>query len=168
MSRPCYLYKLGLGGTAVDKGLNTSKGFDAEIVKIIVEATGLQFVTAPNKFEAIAAHDAVVEASGAMNTIACSIMKIANDIRFLGSGLHSGLGELTLPANRLSFNMITFESTVRPKQQTFVSGTIEFTFLERYIRAAYIKLALFLERNQNETCEGDQSIRAADARTPSR
>ncbi|CEG41459.1 fumarate mitochondrial [Plasmopara halstedii] len=93
------LYKLALGGTAVGTGLNTSKGYDAEIARIIAEETKLPFVTAPNKFEALAAHDAVVEASGAMNTIACSLMKIANDIRFLGSGPRSGLGELTLPAN---------------------------------------------------------------------
>ncbi|DBA00282.1 TPA: hypothetical protein N0F65_001477 [Lagenidium giganteum] len=93
------LYKLALGGTAVGTGLNTSKGYDAEIAQIIAEETGLPFVTAPNKFEALAAHDAIVEASGAMNTIACSIMKIANDIRFLGSGPRSGLGELNLPAN---------------------------------------------------------------------
>ncbi|OWZ06953.1 Fumarate hydratase, mitochondrial [Phytophthora megakarya] len=93
------LYKLALGGTAVGTGLNTSKGYDAEIAKIIAEETKLPFITAPNKFEALAAHDAVVEASGVMNTIACSLMKIANDIRFLGSGPRSGLGELTLPAN---------------------------------------------------------------------
>jgi fumarate hydratase class II len=93
------LCKLALGGTAVGTGLNTSKGYDAEIAKIIAEETKLPFITAPNKFEALAAHDAVVEASGAMNTIACSLMKIANDIRFLGSGPRSGLGELTLPAN---------------------------------------------------------------------
>ncbi|KAF4322533.1 hypothetical protein BBO99_00002930 [Phytophthora kernoviae] len=93
------LYKLALGGTAVGTGLNTSKGYDAEIAKIIADETKLPFITAPNKFEALAAHDAVVEASGVMNTIACSLMKIANDIRFLGSGPRSGLGELTLPAN---------------------------------------------------------------------
>ncbi|RLN86836.1 hypothetical protein BBJ28_00008184, partial [Nothophytophthora sp. Chile5] len=93
------LCKLALGGTAVGTGLNTSKGYDAEIAKIIAEETKLPFITAPNKFEALAAHDAVVEASGAMNTIACSLMKIGNDIRFLGSGPRSGLGELTLPAN---------------------------------------------------------------------
>ncbi|KAL0585117.1 hypothetical protein ABG067_005013 [Albugo candida] len=93
------LYKLALGGTAVGTGLNTSKGYDVEIAKYIAEETELPFITAPNKFEALAAHDAVVEASGAMNTIACSLMKIANDIRFLGSGPRSGLGELTLPAN---------------------------------------------------------------------
>lgn len=93
------MYKLALGGTAVGTGLNTSKGYDVEIAKYIVEETELPFITAPNKFEALAAHDAVVEASGAMNTIACSLMKIANDIRFLGSGPRSGLGELTLPAN---------------------------------------------------------------------
>nr|CCA23244.1 unnamed protein product [Albugo laibachii Nc14] len=93
------LYKLALGGTAVGTGLNTSKGYDVEIAKFIADETRLPFITAPNKFEALAAHDAIVEASGAMNTIACSLMKIANDIRFLGSGPRSGLGELTLPAN---------------------------------------------------------------------
>ncbi|CAH0473216.1 unnamed protein product [Peronospora belbahrii] len=93
------LCKLALGGTAVGTGLNTSRGYDIEIAKIIAEETKLPFITAPNKFEALAAHDAVVEASGVMNTIACSLMKIANDIRFLGSGPRSGLGELTLPAN---------------------------------------------------------------------
>lgn len=93
------LYKLALGGTAVGTGLNTTDGYDKEIASVIAQETGLPFVTAPNKFEALAAHDAIVEASGALNTIACSIMKIANDIRFLGSGPRSGLGELTLPAN---------------------------------------------------------------------
>ncbi|KAG9407015.1 hypothetical protein AC1031_001644 [Aphanomyces cochlioides] len=93
------LYKLALGGTAVGTGLNTTKGYDREIAAIIAEETKLPFVTAPNKFEALAANDAVVEASGALNTIACSLMKIANDIRFLGSGPRSGLGELNLPAN---------------------------------------------------------------------
>ena len=93
------LYKLALGGTAVGTGLNTTKGYDHEIAAIIASETNLPFVTAPNKFEALAANDAIVEASGAMNTIACSLMKIANDIRFLGSGPRSGLGELNLPAN---------------------------------------------------------------------
>ena len=66
---------------------------------MIADETGLPFVTAPNKFEALAAHDAVVEASGALNTIACSLMKVANDLRFLGSGPRSGLGEISLPEN---------------------------------------------------------------------
>lgn len=93
------LYKLALGGTAVGTGLNTSKGYDAEIAAYIADETGFPFETAPNKFEALAAHDAMVEASGVMNTLAASLMKIGNDIRFLGSGPRSGLGELTLPPN---------------------------------------------------------------------
>eukprot|EP00937_MAST-01D_sp_MAST-1D-sp2_P003050 g3050.t1 len=93
------LYRLALGGTAVGTGLNTAPGFDAEIAGMIAKETGLPFETAPSKFEALAAHDSVVEASGALNTIACSLMKIANDVRFLGSGPRCGLGELALPAN---------------------------------------------------------------------
>ncbi len=93
------LYQLAQGGTAVGTGLNTYKGFDVKVAKKISELTGLPFITAPNKFEALAAHDAVVEASGAMNTVAVSLMKIANDIRFLGSGPRCGLGELNLPEN---------------------------------------------------------------------
>ncbi|KAI8889026.1 fumarate hydratase precursor rhizopus oryzae [Backusella circina FSU 941] len=93
------LYNLAQGGTAVGTGLNTKKGFDAKVAAAIAEITGLPFKTAPNKFEALAAHDAIVEAHGALNTIACSLMKIANDIRFLGSGPRCGLGELSLPEN---------------------------------------------------------------------
>jgi fumarate hydratase class II len=93
------LYRLALGGTAVGTGLNTFEGYDAEIAQTIADETGLPFVTAPNKFEALAAHDAIIEASGALNTVACSLNKIANDIRLLGSGPRCGLGELSLPAN---------------------------------------------------------------------
>ena len=93
------LCELALGATAVGTGLNTTEGYDVEIAKMIADETGLPFVTAPNKFEALAAHDAVVEASGALNTIACSLMKVANDLRFLGSGPRSGLGEISLPEN---------------------------------------------------------------------
>ncbi|XP_043913980.1 fumarate hydratase, mitochondrial [Protopterus annectens] len=93
------VYELAAGGTAVGTGLNTRVGFAEKIAKKIAELTGLPFVTAPNKFEALAAHDALVELSGALNTVACSLMKIANDIRFLGSGPRSGLGELILPEN---------------------------------------------------------------------
>jgi fumarate hydratase class II len=91
--------ELALGGTAVGTGLNTTAGYDVAIAAMIAEESGLPFVTAPNKFEALAAHDAIVEASGAMNVLACSLNKIANDIRFLGSGPRSGLGELSLPEN---------------------------------------------------------------------
>jgi len=93
------LYMLALGGTAVGTGLNTRKGFAEKCAKKISELTCLPFVTAPNKFEALAAHDALVEVSGALNVVAVSIMKIANDIRFLASGPRSGLGELSLPEN---------------------------------------------------------------------
>ncbi|KRT84417.1 hypothetical protein AMK59_2600, partial [Oryctes borbonicus] len=93
------LYMLALGGTAVGTGLNTRKGFAEKTAAQISQLTGLPFVSAPNKFEALAAHDALVEVSGALNTVACSIMKIANDIRFLASGPRCGLGELSLPEN---------------------------------------------------------------------
>lgn len=93
------LYELAQGGTAVGTGLNSQEGFSEQFAEIVAELTGLPFVTAENKFEALAAHDAVVEASGALNTLAGSLMKIANDFRFLGSGPRSGLGELSLPAN---------------------------------------------------------------------
>ncbi|XP_015957720.1 fumarate hydratase 1, mitochondrial isoform X2 [Arachis duranensis] len=93
------MYQLAQGGTAVGTGLNTKKGFDAKIAAAVAEETRLPFITAENKFEALAAHDAFVETSGALNTIAASLMKIANDIRLLGSGPRCGLGELILPEN---------------------------------------------------------------------
>jgi len=93
------LSELALGGTAVGTGLNTKKGYDAKAAAQIAELTGLPFVTAPNKFEALAAHDAMVMASGALKTVAASLMKIANDIRFLASGPRCGLAEIALPAN---------------------------------------------------------------------
>ncbi|DBA99434.1 TPA: fumarase fum1 [Trebouxia sp. C0006] len=93
------LYQLAQGGTAVGTGLNSKKGFDTAVAAAVAKDTGLPFVTAPNKFEALAAHDAVVEMSGALNTVAVSLYKIANDIRLLGSGPRCGLGELNLPEN---------------------------------------------------------------------
>ena len=93
------LYFLAQGGTAVGTGLNTKVGFDTEFAAHVAEITGLPFKTAPNKFEALAAHDAYVFAHGALNSVAVSLFKIANDIRFLGSGPRSGLGELSLPEN---------------------------------------------------------------------
>ncbi len=93
------LYFLAQGGTAVGTGLNSVKGFDKAFAKEVVEITGYPFKTAPNKFEALAAHDAIVECSGALNTVAASLMKIANDIRLMGSGPRCGFGELLLPAN---------------------------------------------------------------------
>ncbi|WP_127900408.1 class II fumarate hydratase [Solirhodobacter olei] len=93
------IYELAQGGTAVGTGLNTKTGWDKRVAAKIAEITGLPFVTAPNKFEALAAHDAMVMMSGALKTVAASLFKIANDIRFLGSGPRSGLGELILPEN---------------------------------------------------------------------
>ncbi|MGQ0457072.1 MAG: class II fumarate hydratase [Hyphomicrobium sp.] len=93
------LMQLAQGGTAVGTGLNAPKGFAEKIAQRIAAITGLPFTTAPNKFEALAAHDAIVFAHGAINTVAASLFKIANDIRFLGSGPRSGLGELSLPEN---------------------------------------------------------------------
>jgi fumarate hydratase class II len=93
------LYPLAQGGTAVGTGLNTVKGFDKKFATNVAKITKLPFKTAPNKFEALAAHDAMVEISGALNVIAVSLFKIAQDIRLLGSGPRSGLGELSLPEN---------------------------------------------------------------------
>lgn len=93
------IYELAQGGTAVGTGLNTSKGWDTAIAAEIATITGLPFVTAPNKFEALAAHDAMVFFHGALKTVAASLFKIANDLRLLGSGPRSGLGELILPEN---------------------------------------------------------------------
>lgn len=94
-----HLYRLAQGGTAVGTGLNCPTGFDAAFAAEIARLTGLPFITAPNKFEALASHDAMVELSGALNVLACSLMKIANDIRLLGSGPRCGLGEIHLPEN---------------------------------------------------------------------
>ncbi len=93
------IYELAQGGTAVGTGLNTRKGFAERVAAEIAQVTGLPFVTAPNKFEALAAHDAMVMFSGALKTVAASLFKIANDMRLLGSGPRSGLGELILPEN---------------------------------------------------------------------
>ncbi len=94
-----HLCELALGGTAVGTGLNTHPAFAVQVAAKIAELTDLPFRTAENKFEALAAHDAIVEASGALKTLACSLMKIANDIRWLASGPRSGIGEITIPEN---------------------------------------------------------------------
>ena len=93
------VFELALGGTAVGTGLNTHPDFAVKAAGLIAKETGLPFVSAPNKFAALAAHDALVEMSGSLKTLACALMKIANDIRLLGSGPRSGIGELVLPAN---------------------------------------------------------------------
>jgi fumarate hydratase, class II len=93
------IYELALGGTAVGTGLNTHPEFGVRAATQIAEITGLPFVTAPNKFESLAAHDAIVQTSGTLKTVACSLMKIANDIRWLASGPRCGIGEIRLPEN---------------------------------------------------------------------
>jgi fumarate hydratase class II len=94
-----HLSELALGGTAVGTGINTPPGYSENVAKQIAKLTGIPFVTAPNKFESLAAHDAIVEAHGALKTVAVSLMKIANDIRMLSSGPRSGIGELFIPDN---------------------------------------------------------------------
>jgi fumarate hydratase class II len=94
-----HLAELALGGTAVGTGLNTPKGYDVLVAKKIAEFTGLPFITAENKFEALASHDAIVESHGALKQLAVSLNKIANDIRMMASGPRSGIGELIIPAN---------------------------------------------------------------------
>ncbi|MFV9550965.1 class II fumarate hydratase [Algibacter sp. PT7-4] len=94
-----HLSELALGGTAVGTGLNTPKGYSKRVAEYIAEFTGLPFVTAPNKFEALAAHDALVETHGALKQLAVSLNKIANDIRMMASGPRSGIGEIVIPAN---------------------------------------------------------------------
>ena len=94
-----HLSELALGGTAVGTGINTPEGYDTLVAQYIADFTGLPFVTAKNKFEALAAHDAIVETHGALKQLAVSLMKIANDIRLLASGPRSGIGEIIIPAN---------------------------------------------------------------------
>ncbi|MDY0102115.1 MAG: class II fumarate hydratase [Lentimicrobium sp.] len=94
-----HLAELALGGTAVGTGINTPKGYSEKVAAKIAELSGSPFVTAPNKFESLAAHDAMVETSGALKTLAVSLMKIGNDTRLLGSGPRCGIGEISLPAN---------------------------------------------------------------------
>ncbi|GGD24537.1 class II fumarate hydratase [Flavobacterium orientale] len=94
-----HLSELALGGTAVGTGLNTPKGYDVKVAAYIAEFTGLPFITAPNKFEALAAHEALVASHGALKQLAVALYKIANDIRMLASGPRSGIGELLLPEN---------------------------------------------------------------------
>ncbi|EDP70659.1 fumarate hydratase [Flavobacteriales bacterium ALC-1] len=94
-----HLSQLALGGTAVGTGLNTPEGYDVLVAKYIAEFTGLPFITAENKFEALAAHDAIVETHGALKQLAVSLNKIANDIRMMASGPRSGIGEIIIPAN---------------------------------------------------------------------
>ncbi len=119
------LYELALGGTAVGTGLNTHPDFAVKSAAKIAEITGLPFVTAKNKFEALAGHDAVVEASGVMKTIAASLMKIANDVRWLGSGPRCGIGEITLPANEPGSSIMPGKvNPTQPEAMTMVCAQV--------------------------------------------
>lgn len=120
-----HLSELALGGTAVGTGLNTPEGYDKKVAENIAELTGLPFETAPNKFESLAAHDAIVESHHALKQLAVSIMKITNDIRFYASGPRCGIGELKLPANEPGSSIMP--GKVNPTQNeaiTMVCGQV--------------------------------------------
>lgn len=117
--------ELALGGTAVGTGLNTPKGYDVLVAKKIAELTGYPFVTAPNKFEALAAHDAMVELSGALKRAAVSFMKIANDIRMLSSGPRSGIGEIIIPDNEPGSSIMPGKvNPTQPEALTMVAAQV--------------------------------------------
>ncbi len=117
--------ELALGGTAVGTGLNTPKGYDVLVAKKIAELTKLPFVTAPNKFEALAAHDAMVEMSGALKRVAVSLMKIANDIRLLASGPRCGIGELIIPDNEPGSSIMPGKvNPTQPEAMTMVAAQV--------------------------------------------
>ncbi len=117
--------ELALGGTAVGTGLNTPKGYDVLVAKKIAESTGYPFVTAPNKFEALAAHDAMVELSGALKRTAVSLMKIANDIRMLSSGPRSGIGEIVIPDNEPGSSIMPGKvNPTQPEAMTMVAAQV--------------------------------------------
>lgn len=117
--------ELALGGTAVGTGLNTPKGYEVLVAKKIAEFTGLPFVTAPNKFEALAAHDAMVELSGALKRVAVSLMKIANDIRMLSSGPRCGIGEIIIPDNEPGSSIMPGKvNPTQPEAMTMVAAQV--------------------------------------------
>jgi fumarate hydratase class II len=117
--------ELALGGTAVGTGLNAPKGYDVLVAKKIAEFTSLPFVTAPNKFEALAAHDAMVEMSGALKRVAVSMMKIANDIRMLSSGPRSGIGEIVIPDNEPGSSIMPGKvNPTQPEAMTMVAAQV--------------------------------------------
>ncbi len=117
--------ELALGGTAVGTGLNAPKGYDVLVAKKIADFTGLPFVTAPNKFEALAAHDAMVELSGALKRVAVSAMKIANDIRMLSSGPRSGIGEIVIPDNEPGSSIMPGKvNPTQPEALTMVAAQV--------------------------------------------
>lgn len=114
-----HLYEIAIGGTAVGTGLNTKVGYDTKMAQEISKITGHSFVVTRNKFAGLAAHDAIVETSGALKTLAAAMMKIANDLRWLGSGPRSGLGELNLPANEPGSSIMP--GKVNPTQSEMVT-----------------------------------------------
>jgi len=117
--------ELALGGTAVGTGLNAPAGYDVLVAKKIAESTGHPFVTAPNKFEALAAHDAMVELSGALRRVAVSLMKIANDIRILSSGPRSGIGEIIIPDNEPGSSIMPGKvNPTQPEAMTMVAAQV--------------------------------------------
>lgn len=117
--------ELALGGTAVGTGLNAPKGYDVLVAKKIAEFTKLPFVTAPNKFEALAAHDAMVELSGALKRVAVSLMKIANDVRMLSSGPRSGIGEIVIPDNEPGSSIMPGKvNPTQPEAMTMVAAQV--------------------------------------------
>lgn len=117
--------ELALGGTAVGTGLNAPKGYDVLVAKKIADFTGLPFVTAPNKFEALAAHDAMVELSGALKRVAVSMMKIANDVRMLSSGPRSGIGEIVIPDNEPGSSIMPGKvNPTQPEAMTMVAAQV--------------------------------------------
>jgi fumarate hydratase class II len=117
--------ELALGGTAVGTGLNAPKGYDVLVAAKIAHFTGLPFVTAPNKFEALAAHDAMVELSGALKRVAVSMMKIANDIRMLSSGPRSGIGEIVIPDNEPGSSIMPGKvNPTQPEAMTMVAAQV--------------------------------------------
>lgn len=119
------ILELALGGTAVGTGLNAPKGYDVLVAKKIAEFTGYPFVTAPNKFEALAAHDAMVELSGALKRTAVSLMKIANDIRMLSSGPRSGIGEIVIPDNEPGSSIMPGKvNPTQPEAMTMVCAQV--------------------------------------------
>jgi fumarate hydratase, class II len=120
-----HLSELALGGTAVGTGINAPKGFDKKVAEKIADLTAHPFVTASNKFEALAAHDAIVETSGALKTIAVSLMKIANDIRLLASGPRCGIGEIILPANEPGSSIMPGKvNPTQPEAITMVAAQV--------------------------------------------
>ena len=117
--------ELALGGTAVGTGLNTPQGYDKKVAEHIAALTGLPFVTAPNKFEALAAHDAMVELSGALKRLAVALMKIGNDIRMLSSGPRCGIGELIIPDNEPGSSIIPGKvNPTQPEALTMVCAQV--------------------------------------------